>query len=63
LMRLYDLHENIEIGGFLGTTVFLVEEETTYCWVKGKECKTEKEWRALIKQYIDRDGSRRERNR
>ena len=53
LMRLYDLHENREIGAFLGTTVFLLEEKTASCWVQGKQCKSEAEWRALIKPFME----------
>jgi hypothetical protein len=53
LMKLYDLqHENREIGAFLGTTVFLVEEETMECWVRDKKCTSEQEWRELIKPYM-----------
>ena len=53
LMRLYDLHENREIGALLSTTVFLLEEKTASCWVQGKECRSEKEWRALIKPFME----------
>ena len=53
LMKLYDLHENREIGALLSTTVSLLEEKTASCWVQGKECKSEKEWRALIKPYME----------
>jgi hypothetical protein len=53
LMRLYDLHENKEIGGFLSTTVFLLEEKTAQCSVQEKECRSEKEWRALIKPFME----------
>jgi len=53
LMRLYDLHENREIGALLSTTVFLLEEKTASCWVQGKECRSEREWRALIKPFME----------
>jgi len=52
-MRLYDVHDNREIGEFLGTTVFLLEEETTQCWLQEKQCKSEDEWRALIKPFME----------
>ena len=52
LMRLYDLHESTEIGVFVGTTVFL-EEKTAHCSVQEKECKSEEEWRALIKPFME----------
>jgi len=51
-MRLYDLHESREIGVFVGTTVFL-EEKTAHCWVQEKQCKSEEEWRALIKPFME----------
>ena len=53
LMRLYDLRENKEIGGFLSTTIFLLEEKTASCWVQGKECRSEREWRASIKPFME----------
>ena len=52
LMRLYDFQEGREIGVFVGTTVFL-EEKTAHCLVQGKQCKTEEEWRALTKPYME----------
>jgi hypothetical protein len=52
LMRLYDFQESREIGVFVGTTVFL-EEKTAHCSVQGKQCKSEEEWRALIKPFMD----------
>ena len=52
LMRLYDFQESREIGVFVGTTVFL-EEKTAHCLVQGKQCKTEEEWRALTKPYME----------
>ena len=52
LMRLYDFQESREIGVFVGTTVFL-EEKTAHCSVQEKECKSEEEWRALIKPFME----------
>jgi hypothetical protein len=48
VMRLYDLHENGEIAGY-----HKWEDDLVYCWVQGKLCASEQEWRALIKQFME----------
>jgi hypothetical protein len=49
-MRLYDLHENKELGGFYHSDTL---PEYTWCYVKETGCKSEAEWRQLIKQYME----------
>jgi hypothetical protein len=48
VMRLYDVNENREIAGYHKWDNVLV-----YCWVQGKYCKTEEEWRGLIKSHME----------
>jgi len=47
-MRLYDLSEGREIAGYHEWGNALV-----YCWVQGKYCRNEEEWRALIKPFME----------
>jgi hypothetical protein len=44
---LIDLHENKEYGTFMGGTV------VTSCEVRGIQCRTEQEWQALVKPFME----------
>jgi hypothetical protein len=48
VMRLYDLYENKEIAGYdkFGNIVGA-------CYAQEKQCKSEEEWRALIKPFME----------
>jgi hypothetical protein len=48
--RLYDIHENKEIGGFGGVHPALGVVD---CQVNGERCRSEDEWRALAKPYLE----------
>ncbi|WP_312015603.1 hypothetical protein [Bradyrhizobium liaoningense] len=47
-LRLFDLHENREIGSF-----FSLDGRTMMCNVRDASCKTEDEWRALAKPLME----------
>src|ERR1700730_11327696 len=48
-MRLFDLNENREIA-----TYSKIEGDAfVYCLVQGKRCRTEDEWRTLIKPFME----------
>jgi hypothetical protein len=48
-LKLIDLDENREIGIY----VFIYRQSTTDCSVQEKQCKTEDEWRALTKPFME----------
>ena len=51
---LIDLHENRGIGSYEGMTTEPTKEEKTFdCLVEQKRCKTEEEFRALIKPFME----------
>ena len=47
-MRLYDLHRNKEMAGYDKWA-----DTVVYCLVKGKQSKSEEEWRTLIKPFME----------
>jgi len=54
IIMLIDLHENRGIGSYEGmTTERTMEEKTFDCLVQEKKCKSEEEWRALIKPFME----------
>lgn|SRR5262245_53825586 len=55
-LKLIDLLENRDIGVLqhqIATTGGPMEEKVELCLVQGKQCKTEEEWRALIKPFME----------
>ena len=55
-LKLIDLLENRDIGVLqqqIATTGGPMEEKVELCLVQGKDCKTEEEWRALIKPFME----------
>ena len=50
MMRLIDLHDNREIGRYSKS---LTNDFDMACQVQEKQCKTEAEWRALIKPFME----------
>jgi hypothetical protein len=48
-LRLYDLHENRELAGYVNLGVPL----PVHCYVEQKPCEREEEWRALIKPFME----------
>jgi hypothetical protein len=54
MIMLLDLHENKSIGSYEGmTTEPTMEEKAFDCFVQGKRCASEEEWRALIKAFME----------
>ena len=54
IIMLIDLHENRGIGSYEGkTTEPTREEKVIVCLVQDKRCKSEEEWRALIKPFME----------
>ena len=54
IIMLIDLHVNRGIGSYEGmTTERTMEEKTFDCLVQEKKCKSEEEWRALIKPFME----------
>ena len=54
IIMLIDLHENRGIGSYEGMTTEPTTEEKTFdCLVQEKKCKSEEEWRALIKPLME----------
>jgi hypothetical protein len=47
-LRLYDLHENRELAGYIKWDPLPV-----HCYVEQKLCESEKEWRTLIKPFME----------
>jgi hypothetical protein len=54
VITLLDLHENKGIGSYEGMTTEPTREEKTFdCLVEQQRCKSEKEWRTLIKPFME----------
>ena len=54
IIMLIDLNENRGIGSYEGmTTEPIMEEKTFDCLVEQQRCKSEEEWRALIKPFME----------
>jgi hypothetical protein len=54
IMMVVDLDENRGIGSYEGkTTEPTMEEKVIVCLVQDKRCKSEEEWRALIKPFME----------
>ena len=49
IMTLYDLKDGIEIASYSKVE----GEAPSICVMQGKQCKTEQEWRALIKPFME----------
>jgi hypothetical protein len=48
-MRLFDLNENNEYATYSETE----GGAFVFCWVQGKTCQTEGEWRKLIRPFME----------
>ena len=50
IMRLFDINENKEYGAFVGGPT---ESTPVTCVVRGKNCRSESEWRQLLKPFME----------
>ena len=50
IMRLFDLNENKEYGTFVSGPT---ESTPVTCVVRGKHCRSESEWRQLLKPFME----------